>query len=851
MRADGADGEELRAAIVARDAKRIMAILARNANPESMAALCQTAGPRIAYRLELILDASEWARARAYLGEQVAFDRQLATHDKDAIFRDLQELSDRRALDLLSGASETVFQPPALGAAQGAAGHPVAAATTLAAVQDVLRAKLEPDDYARAMRLLIDKAERAQKASHAGQVPPPGTQPGDFTVRLDDLRASPADPRGGVIALIGGGKLDPVSAARVDLAEERIRAADARGGSAEAYLGLADLDADERKALALRLADRPLAKATDLAALASETDDATAIHAAIQRAQYAASIAQQAAAGADLEAAVARIGELVRTARMRLQLLPPSAPAAEREQAQDELLRLEQMFFGDHAESLPIRAALKTAARGDPRAYAAQLRALGADPVTIGRELLGMVSAADVDGLIDVLALIPAPHRIAALEAADRLGDVSAPWWPQDKRELLAAYVEQGMRHAPVDPTTPVLNAPVPRMGPSPEATIALLEILARMDRGLTAAHEVLARLERLSEADHAAVVADPRFDAKLQRLPAGNFDEADFKHALTNARGGVRATQVEILQYPWGPEAPGQHIRLEAIRIKTEEAGGQAAMRRAYVLAAQLEADPQRAARLSPKDRLLLEQFHALAADKPVLGTAEERTDADDIMLGQPQLTDTPEAPLDPNTEAEYMRLRLRKAAHIPAGKPLAEWPHRRPEVIEALTRFEALYTEARPAGVSRGHLAQLAELYYQATHAIETWRRARDENEGLAQLASMVAGVVVAVVVTAATGGALGPVALAALAGISAGTASAISGAAVRWDDTSGSVLKDFGAGAVEGLASVAGAGLASKVVRRASAGLSAGEAAAQAGGHAAKAGGRVAVQVAESAI
>jgi hypothetical protein len=852
-----ADGEELRAAIVARDVKRIMAILARNANPESMAALCQATGPGIANRLELILDGNEWARARAYLGEQVAFDRQLATHDKDAIFRDLHQLSDRSALDLLGGAAGRVFQPD-LGAAQGAVGTSAPAATTLVAVQEVLRGKLEPDDYARAMRLLLDKGARAQKASQAAQVPPPGTQLGDFTMRLDDLRVNPADPTGGVIALIGGGQLDPVSAARVDLAEERIRAADARGNSVDAYLGLADLDQGERKALALRLADRPLAQTSDLAALASEIDDATAIHAAILRAQHAASITQQAAAGADLEAAVARIGELVRTARMRLALLPPSAPEVERERAQGELVRLEQMFFGDRAESLQIREALKTATRGDPRAYAEQLRALGADPVTVGRELLGRFGAADVDGLIDVLALIPAPHRIAALEAADRLADISAPWWPQDKRELLSAYVEQGARHArhasidpTTDPTTPMLSVPVPLMGPSPEATIALFEILAGMDRGPTAAHEVLARLERLGEADHAAVVSDPRFEAKLQRLPSGDLDEVDFKRALTNAKGGVRATQIEILRYPSGPEAPGQRVLLEAIRLKTEEAGGQAAMRRAYVLAEQLKADPQRAARLSPQDRLLLERFHALAAQRPALDTDEQRATADEIMLGQPQLTDTPDAPLDPNTEAELMRLRLRKAAQIPDGKQLAEWPHPRPEVTEALTAFEALYTEARPAGVSRGHLAQLAELYYRATHAIEAWRRAVNENEGMAQLASMVAGVVVAVVVTAATGGALGPVALAALAGISAGTASAISGAAVRWEDTPESVLKDFGAGAVEGIASVAGAGLASKIVRGASAGLPAGKAAAQAGGHAAKAGGRVAIQVAESAI
>ena len=844
-----ADGEELRAAILAVDKKKILAVLERNANPEYMYALCRAVGPGVAHRLELILDGNDWARARAYLGEQVSLDRQIATHDKDAIFRDLHRVSDQRALDLFSNApSRAVLVLPPLpdpmtGPVTPATHAP--APTTLAEVQEALRSKLSADDYFKAMRLLLEKADRALVAMQArGGVAPGGPDLGGFTVDINDIVIEPADPTGGLIVLMVGGGLDPVSEQRVQLAEERIRAADANSNDGQAFLGLADLDVDERKALALRLKDKPLTRNWELAELATQADDATVIHQTILRAHYAAWLNGQATKGINLDVAVRRAGDLVRKARARLDQLPPDASEEERKKVQEEVQRLERLFFADSPESLWIRGTLQTATDGDPKAYAEQLHVLGADPVTIGRELLRSTPT-DIDALITTLKLIPAEHRIAAMRAADRLGDVSLPW-PADKRELLDAYLQQGIV---ADPSLPLIVLSQSMLGPSPEATIALHDVLDGMDRGPNAAHVVLARLERLNEEDHRSVVSDPRFEAKLVSLPTSDIWEKDFKAALTSAKGGVRETTLAIQEYP-GPAGPSQNVTLEAIRIKTENIG-QAEMRRAYVLSENLRLDPSLRDRLSPQDDRLLKDFSGLEALKPRFDTDAQRASADEIMLGQPQLTDTPEATLDPNNEAAFMYIRLRKAAKIPDGKSLTEWSHSRPEVMEALAAFDALYTEARPAGVGRGHLAQLAEIYFRAMRAIDEWNVALAENEGLAKLAAMVAGVVVAVVVTAATGGVLGPVAVAVLAGISAGTASAVAGAAVRWEDTPGTVLTDFGSGAVEGIASVAGAGLAAKVVRGASAGLSAGKAAVQVGGKAARVGGNIAAKVAESAI
>ena len=132
-----------------------------------------------------------------------------------------------------------------------------------------------------------------------------------------------------------------------------------------------------------------------------------------------------------------------------------------------------------------------------------------------------------------------------------------------------------------------------------------------------------------------------------------------------------------------------------------------------------------------------------------------------------------------------------------------------------EAVTEFLVLYRRVHPGGVDRGELAQLADLYHRAMRRLETYRRA---NDSFASSAAQVVGAVVAtVVVTIASGGTLGPVAVGALAGLGGAAAAAATGAAIRLDNTTLSVLKDAGTGAIEGIAAAAGASLAARIVRR----------------------------------
>jgi hypothetical protein len=84
-------------------------------------------------------------------------------------------------------------------------------------------------------------------------------------------------------------------------------------------------------------------------------------------------------------------------------------------------------------------------------------------------------------------------------------------------------------------------------------------------------------------------------------------------------------------------------------------------------------------------------------------------------------------------------------------------------------------------------------------------------------------------------ATGGGATPFVAGLLAGVAGGTAAVAAGAKVRWQSTSYSVLRDFGTGFVEGVASVAGSALAARVVHGAAAGVAAGRAAVAAGGQA----------------
>ena len=422
------DLADLREALRARDPAAILKVLERNAEPARMA-LRQGFGDTLAFSVYAVMDARGWARARALLGDSVPLHLQVASHDPEAIFADIERYPDKNVLALFLSmpTGAFVFAPtqPA-GCVDDAA--PQIAPADLVQLQSALRDKLDASDYYRAMRLLLMKAERA--LSREPVVTPRAAELNGVTVSSSDLVIDLTTADGGLIAIgVGQQRLPPVSQMRVDLAEERIRAADANGdwsadagADDEAILAMADLSAVERKALALRLRDKPLKRniGGGLQQLAEIADDAAVIQRAIAEANSSAILRKQAAKGVGLEVAIERAGTLVREARARLAALPANAPKDERERAQTQVDRLEAMFFGVGTESQWVRMALRSETahdpNGDPSSQTENLKAIGADPVTIARELLAPVSRHDVPALIADLTTIAPDHRRAALE---------------------------------------------------------------------------------------------------------------------------------------------------------------------------------------------------------------------------------------------------------------------------------------------------------------------------------------------------------------------------------------------------------------------------------------------------
>ena len=245
-----------------------------------------------------LIEASYLARAKVYLGEQMSLNAKIGSRgkgDTDAILGDLERIPDARVLALFEGDAVTIawtpLAPPAAPSEPEPAASWLPATTTLAAVKEALHGRLGADDYYRAMRLLLAKADRAiaVQNARAGANPPPGMNLDGFTFTLADLTLDPATPdvRSSPIAL------SPVSKARVDLTEARIRGADAAGDwladplkARQAAVALADLDRTERRAMAIRLRDKPLANALGGMSLgmdALELDDATSIQTAIDQ----------------------------------------------------------------------------------------------------------------------------------------------------------------------------------------------------------------------------------------------------------------------------------------------------------------------------------------------------------------------------------------------------------------------------------------------------------------------------------------------------------------------------------------------------------------------------------------
>ena len=253
------------------------------------------------------------------------------------------------------------------------------------------------------MRLLLAKADRAIAVQNArAGNPPPGMNLDGFRFTIDDLLIAPSNPD----MLSSPIALSPVSKARVDLTEARIREADAADN------WIADPMKARQAVVALPISIAPSGRrwrcgfvtshsATRSAEcrsvrMPSRSTNAKAIQTAILNVQTLGTLQAQAMQGVGFEVALERAGELVRSARARLEQLPPNAPAAERTKAQGEVQRLESMFFGQGSpvlEMLRVGTSRGGDSDGGGAALESQLRALGANSVTIATERLRVIPA--------------------------------------------------------------------------------------------------------------------------------------------------------------------------------------------------------------------------------------------------------------------------------------------------------------------------------------------------------------------------------------------------------------------------------------------------------------------------
>ncbi len=807
---------------------RVLAILRANAAPADMALLRASYGPDFFHDLDHCFGDTTWGEARGYLGTQLTLAENLQTRtgtfvrDQAGILDTLRRWPDDDVLRMIEEASGT---PPAATTAPLATPAsppaPRPAAANWAEVQQALGNALAAEDAYRATQLLLEKAERARASRPA---PPPG---------------SAARP-------------DAVSLQRVALAYSRIAAAESADRPRDAFLAIADLNAAQRAALAPRLAGGSWpnlgASMDPLRAIAADSDDAHAL----ERAMREAGNRSGSISPAMLENAAARAGELIARARDSLAALP-AVSSEERNRREAELAALQARF---HERSLVQAMYFASHETG-----AATLEALGVPPARSAEFLINQVSTFDellifirrvpVRGRLElthspwyqakrtqILGINPSPAHEALLlaalyeghpdlagsdfligqqalldandiEGAWRAGNQSRVWialsrMAEPRRTALARLVEH--------PPTPPADAH-PRPPPPP-----LVELLRSLERGTMR--------ERLDA-------------SRLHRGLAGEADALMRDDAVRLVtRGGRISVRIED---------PRAFIELV---IRTPAA--QAELRRGMVIRRQLQANPSQP--VSEAERALAERYDAAVLAAEQIGEQDHdlRLAFETVAFGEPDLSGaTGQAPA---VEADFMHYRLeeRLAAVRTTGSRATtdtlSWAG--PNVDEAASRFRVYFDRVRLRGIGRPELAQLADLYYRAMAALDTFAPA---NRAFASTAAqLVAAVAATVVVSAASGGSMGPAAVAALAAFVGGATAGLTGAVIRGRSTDAEILTDVSTGAVEGAVSVVGSALAARAVHGATAGHAAGEAARLAGGTAVRrATGGAGAAIAESII
>ncbi|MEZ4401264.1 MAG: hypothetical protein R3B06_14655 [Kofleriaceae bacterium] len=880
-----AEARALRSAL-AGHADDVVRILERNAAPADMYALHQAYGPEMTadIRAELTrgwswAEDSRWARARAFLGDQLPLHLRISTRgsDRAGIFRDLARLPDEQALALyqedVDGFHFISLEPEPLPF------DVPAAPTTRAEVVAALRGALDEADYLAALELLLAKAAHAaanQPATDADLVP--GTLRAPFAGPPPHrfLELARLDEPGETTMVV----MDAVRYAAAELVLEQLRLADAAdwdvdpAARARALSAAVGLDDDQRRLVLDRLPTvvvhnldgtlREVLTAPDVASGA-----ATAVMASLSRAYLVGGVADPDA----VDHAIAVAAGQLASARARRDQLSAGAgvgpPTQATAQATEEVRRLEELVLGPE-----VQVALSL----DPARAAARLQALGADAATVGAAQLRMTSPADFEDFLRVVRAMPPAVRFAAIDRADLWDDLER--LTVDQREVVAAYVMVGQparrelalldgwdaqagtddRGPDLDaalPTTATDAAPWPQLleaeaglAPSltlaihglavgdPAATIAADECVRAMASGHPAA--ALRRLEHLDEGTRLAALRHPRLRAQIDGL-----DDSWLREAFRDAE---LFPQVGLGVYAM--RTNDTEASFEWLALRVAELGGQPRMRRGYVLTHRRERDPTLT--LTPDEQVALDDYQLImrqADDRHISGW-RDREHLAQIVLGQPQLVTSAEAALDPNLEADFMSQRLAaRAAPRGTGELQDGFYDSGPAVDEAVAAFRVRYRDLRAAGIDAGELAQLAELYHQAMRALDQYRA--DDESFAASAAKVVAAVVAVVVVTVASGGTLGLPAVAALAGLSAGAAAAATGAYFRIESTARQVTVDAGTGLVEGVAAACGQALAARLVQGAAAGLGAGRAAATIGGDAVQRSVGIGATIAEGAI
>lgn len=802
---------ELSTAISAEDADGVLRVLRRNTVPE-LHVIRESYGEDFFHdlnrvlapaRVSALIIGDRWGEARALLGDVLTLREEIRTlngslsTNRAGIFRVLQQLDDQAALDLfnpfsLSGGSFHLVIP---GADVPSSNYK----DTRLALKAAMGAG--SDDYYRAVRIILRKAENARAAGNREAFP-----------GLVDL----SGPEGG--GVVG----DPILVARVNLMWDRIVRADRPGhffspqnmGPGHAFLSLTDLSASGRRMIAERIRNRDFESFDEstvarLLEIAEEPDDATALVAATDEA-----LVERSHDALGMQIAMERGGELFGRARA-VQQRADHGEGGETEADVDAARRIESMLLDPFFLERIVRRSADLFMVENT--YVGWFRSLGVSESTLG--VFRMRHASNYRELFEAVSAISPDARVTAVNSANGRAMFKALNITPDQRAVIDSLVYQtgninlselgpGLPEGETGEQLEVTGPPggeLARAGARQAATVAAQRMLFAIDaRHPERMFGIIAQLTPLQR----EVLLETSTGQQLERrLRGGSFESYLHWTAVSEALEGNVSRALWRLSFDSRGRVEDEDFYEQYLLYTSRES--RAENRRGFVLWHRLQQHPD--IELSEEDRALVDRYARERTNIAREGDEERRTRLTDAMLGAPQVLGNPS--LDPNVEAEYLHFRVHDRAGVREGVT-APWGWEGHDYDEAVTAFMLRYEQVRPGGVSTVELAELVLLYHDAMSTITAYG---DANDRFAKdMASMVGCIVGVIVVSVLSGGTMTPFAVGALAAFAGGAAAAATGYAIRAESSAEDLLLDFGAGAIEGALAVVGQQLAARVVR-----------------------------------